>query len=176
MARGSQNRTKDIEKFFRQVGGRRGRRERGGTEWLFPDGAAKFVRDSEPGTSASRMMQWAVERYGHPTATFIPGERVKRSEVPTLELERVVASEHAKERMALMQRQDGRASFRDLMETLACPVRVQWSEVHGSYVWVGARLAVPVRVRFDGSAVILSVLWATGELWSENPRPERAAS
>ncbi|MGX9346599.1 hypothetical protein [Microbacterium sp. KNMS] len=176
MARGSQNRTKDIEKFFRQLGGRRGRRERDGTVWVFPDGAAKFVRDSEPGLAASRAMQWAAERYGQPAPAYEPGERVRRREAPVLDLERVVASEHAKERMALMRRQDGRATFRDLMATLACPVRVVWSETHGSWVWVGGRLAVPVRVRADGSAVILSVLWATGDLWAENPRPERVAS
>lgn len=89
-----------------------------------------------------------------------------------MNLHNLVASTHAQERLKLMQAQAG-VTYEEVKLALLTPERVRYSERHGSWVWVRDRLAIPCHDA-DGRFVISTILWATKELFDENPRPEKA--
>lgn len=138
-----------------------------GREWLFPDGYRIWIPEDISWSQAGRLV---VE-------TRVHGQRRqelftnRRSGKPRLDLNRVTASTHAQERLAQMRAQSP-ISWTELLHTLRIPLRVAWSDLHESWIWVGERVALPVYVREDGSAVIKTVLWATEELWRANPRKD----
>ena len=84
---------------------------------------------------------------------------------------RLEVTDHAAERIRLMQGQEGRMRREDISAALMRPEQVRWSDEHGSWVWVGERVAVAATVT-DGATTIRTVMWATEELWAENPRPQ----
>ncbi|MDQ1113991.1 hypothetical protein QE418_003439, partial [Microbacterium testaceum] len=119
---------------------------------------------------AHELMAEATRRYGQ-TPRDVAGTQVRGRDVPQLDLRRLDATPHAQERMRLMRGQAG-IRVEEVMTALVCPMRVMWSDANGSWVWVGERVGVAVRVRDDGHAEIRTLLWSTAELWELHPRPE----
>lgn len=146
-------------------------REARGTVYLFPDGYRLYVYHQIDQKGSRALLSDVGARYGrrHPQA-WKAGVRV--SGAPNIDLERVVASDHAKERLRLMQSQR-RVDLRDVLYALKLPERVLWAPRHNSWAWVRGDIAVPITFAADGSQVIRTVLWASEELWESNPRPEK---
>jgi hypothetical protein len=144
-------------------------RDRFGCRWQLPDGYRVYVSDSVRMGTAKQYLREAQDRLGRTSGPWEPG--LKTSGHPTLDLEKVVASEHAKERLHLMQRQHP-IDLRDVLYALKLPERVLWSPKHESWAWVRGDIAVPISFTPSGSQVIRTVLWASEELWQSNPRPE----
>lgn len=162
--------SKVVAKTFRAMGARVVGPHQRGTTYQFPDGATKHVPTNMKPVTARGMLGWARDRYGHlePDTPF-SAEKVKGGS-PRVDLNRVVASNHAKERLALMRSQ-ARIEFSDILMALRAPIRTLYSEKHSSWLWVGERITVAAHVNQDGFAVISTLLWSTRELWNQNPRP-----
>lgn len=161
---------KTVAKTFQRMGAASMNTSKHGTEFRFPDGAQKLVPGNMSPATARSMLKWATDRYGYEDRPAVSGERTHRAK-PKLNLERVTASNHAKERLALMRRQDG-LEMREILLALRAPQRTLWSVPHQSWLWVGERVTVAAHVQDDGSAVISTLLWSTRELWDANPRPQ----
>lgn len=162
-----------LRKVFREYGATRerlsGRDARDVARWVFPDGrSVGEPADPSPQWVAAQI-QTCQERYG-----FLPGGAnaglVKRSGRPRIDLDRLVASEHAKERLRLMQDQAD-VSFQEVLHCIRLAERVLWSDVHGTWLWVRGRIAVAVAEEGD-RLVITTVMWSSDELFQEFPRPE----
>lgn len=165
------NPRKDARRVFRQYGGTQ-TVHRNITQWAFPDG---FVLVLEPGDSFGAIaskIKTVQERYGVQRREM--GGLAKVGRAPRLDLENLTASDHAKERLRLMQSQRT-VTFRDVLHVLRLPERVLWSEKHNSWVWVRDDLAIAVRDHFGGGHIITTVLWSKQELWDSHPRPKGTA-
>lgn len=158
---------KVIDKEFRHYGASR-RRERYGTTYTFPDGAVKFVNETVSRATAADLLAWVQRRY-KPARDVLGG--VEAHTPPVIDPNRIVLTDHARHRITLMENQAGRLRRRELADALLHPDRVRWSPEHGSWMWVGERIAVTAHVT-DGVTTIRTVLWATADLWDENPRPK----
>lgn len=165
---------KTVEKNFRQYGARRVHRDKRGTSYEFPDGAAKLVPNAMSHSTAVSMLKWAQDRYGTLRRTVINAERVRGGH-PTINLEKCTASAHACERLNLMRDQQG-VTYQEVLLALRAPSAVKWSDTHKSWVWVGDRVAVAAHVDNSGHATIATILWTTNELWAAAPRPEKAST
>lgn len=169
---------KFIESRIRDYGGvKNGRlderaKDGRGTDWVFPDGQHMFVLDGIHMGHAAALVNELKRMYGH-RRSDTPFNATKRSNAPQVDLTQLTASEHAKDRFRLMRTQD-RLEFSDVLHAIRLPTRVLWSEVHQSWIWVGTKVSVAVKVLPSGSAVITTLLWSTEELWAANPRPEAA--
>lgn len=161
---------KDVEKLFRKLGATRAYRTDHSTVWEFPDGARHEVRAGISGTHASKLMRDVQDRYGKVQTSVASWPRVE--DAPTVDLTRLVASTHAKERLELMSRQSDEATFAELTRCITHPRRVVQTPGRGNLVWVGESLAVPLDCTDDGAIVIPTVLWATADRYEDNPRPE----
>lgn len=161
---------KFVQQRFKERGAVPAHKDARGTMWRFPDGrhvhvprqvsmtaAAGFVRDIAPDHAVTNRQAFA-------------GGKV-RGPKPRLDLEKLTASAHAKERLALMQSQVA-LTFADVLYALRCPERVLWSDVHESWVWVGSKVALPLSFDSRGHAIIRTVLWSQQELWAIAPRPK----
>lgn len=156
-----------LRKTFRDYGARVHLNAPEGTHWIFPDGAVIIVSHNPSATWAAAQIRKLAGRY----------ERLKRTEhrhldrrprKPLMDLERVAASEHAKQRLRLMQGQAD-VAFQEVLLCLRVPERVLWSEQHQGWLWVRDRLAVAVAE--DGDRfVITTVLWSRSELFDLYPR------
>jgi len=171
---GVKNPHKLLEKVLRDAGGRpsrvntaRGRRT-GIVDWHLPDGYVFRLDDDLPAVKCMHEAGRLRKRYGIETG-WTPGDH--RSGKPVLDLERLTASQHAKDRLALMQSQ-AKVTFEDILLALRAPERVTWSEIHDSWIWVRDELAIPVSFDDSGFGTIRTVLWASQELFEQNPRPE----
>lgn len=164
---------KMLDKEMRTLGGRRNRTSRG-VEYTFPDGAVHLVRTGITPQAADKMVRDMRHRYGRPERA-LRGEQVRGAAVPAVDMTKLAATEHARQRLALMKRQGG-VEMREVMSALVCPMRVLWSDAHGTWQWVGERIAVVAHVTDDGVTVIRTILWSTTELWAQHPRPERAGT
>lgn len=145
-------------------------RQARGTTFEFPDGYRAYVFHAIENRAASAFLSDIEARYGRPARDWQAG--VKVAGRPELDLERVIASEHAKERLRLMQTQR-RIDLRDVLYALRLPERVLWSPKHKSWAWLRGDIAVAVTFTHDGSQVIRTILWTSDELWESNPRPEK---
>jgi hypothetical protein len=167
------NIAKDARKFLKtnleQLGATVVDRDQFGCRWELPDGYRIHFPDTTKMGVAKLYLREVRDRLGRTSRPWEPG--LKTSGHPTLDLEKVVASEHAKERLHLMQRQHP-IDLRDVLYALKLPERVLWSPKHESWVWVRGDIAVPISFTPSGSQVIRTVLWASEELWQSNPRPE----
>lgn len=164
---------KMLDKELRRLGGRRRRTSRG-VEYTFPDGAVRLIRPGITPQSVSTIIRDAQHRYGRPDRA-LRGEQVRGSAVPTVDMTKLSATEHARERLALMKRQGG-VGMGEITTALVCPTRVLWNDVHGTWQWVGDRVAVVAHITDDGVTVIRTILWSTTELWAQHPRPEKAGT
>ncbi len=160
---------KRLDKEFRAMGARRKRESSGATAYIFPDGGQLLVLRNIGPARARIMLNNAQQRYG-PVRDPL-GRTEKRSGAPTIDFDRLQASRHALERLALMQGQAD-LSYPELLHALRIPERVLWSPDHGAWLWVGARVAIAMSFTPEGVAVIRTLLWTTRELWDKNPRPE----
>lgn len=139
------------------------------TTYTFPDHYTVTIGKNERVALTLAKVNDVQQRYGfdrraqYSTMGTRPGK-------PVLDLERVVASDHAKERLALMQRQAD-VTMREILLCLRAPERVLWADDHDSWLWVRDRLAVPIKEAGD-RFIITSVLWSTRELFDQNPRPQ----
>lgn len=140
-----------------------------GTNYQFPDGRTLHVNDNaSPGWVAAQIRNLR-DWYGEPDGERPAVKGANRPGKPRLDLERVRASNHAKERLALMQQQGG-VTYREVLLALRAPERVLWSEPDGSWLWVRDRLAVAVAEAGEWF-VITTVLWSTRDLFEQYPRP-----
>lgn len=165
---------KQLEKSFRQYGARRAGHDRHGTSWLFPDGAEKLIPRNMPAASIASMFMWVQDRYGYTRRDAFNGDRV-RGPKPVIDLQRCQASAHAKDRLTLMQTQQG-VGYDEVLIALRAPSKVLWSDKHGSWIWVGDRVAVAAFVDETGYATIGTILWTDTELWDAAPRPEKTVT
>lgn len=160
---------KRLDREFRAMGARRGDRTPNANTYMFPDGAVLFVpRNVGPG-GARAMLQRAREKYGSSPLDPL-SMAVHRPGAPTIDLNRMIATQHAMERFDLMRAQ-ANLTYTELLEALRIPERVLWSERHGRWLWVRGRIAVVAGVH-DGNTTVVTILWTTQDLWDSNPRPK----
>ncbi|QPZ39734.1 hypothetical protein [Paramicrobacterium chengjingii] len=159
---------KYAEKTFREYGGTRVGSNGHGDIWRFPDGWQMVLPERAGAGHLVGLVREARERYG-----VAPDHHLGRREkhAPRLDFDRLSASAHAKERLALMTAQAG-VTAHDMLHALQLPERVMFDEKYDSWVWVRGVLAIPVAVCPDGFAVIKSVLWADQGLYEEFPREQ----
>lgn len=138
------------------------------TTYTFPDQYTVTIGRNERIALTLAKVKDVQERYGFDQSDNF-GQMGTRPGKPVIELERLVASAHAKERLALMQRQAG-VDMREILLCLRTPQRVLWSDDHESWLWIRDRIAVPVKEVGD-RFIITSVLWGTRELFDKYPRP-----
>ena len=155
-------------KVFREYGGRVHIADKWGTHYIFPDGSTVLLGDNDHHGIVIEKVETVRARFGG-----LPGQQFgrlgTRPHKPSLDFDRLVASDHAKERLRLMQRQAA-VSFAEVLLTLRTPERVLWSDKHESWLWVRDRIAVAVKDTGQ-QLVIATVLWTTHDLWEANPRP-----
>jgi len=154
---------------FERLGAVELRRDKSGCTFQFRDGRCQFVHFNVTAHVARNLIGDVRQQYGHSRGVG----KFKDPKAPRIEIARLRASEHAKSRLALMQRQQ-QVSFNELVHALVTPVEVRYSGLHESWIWCGHRVAVAVALDADGAPVITTVLWATRELWDAAPRPEKA--
>lgn len=160
---------KRLDRELRDMGARRAERNAISVAYRMPDGARIDV-PKNIGPGAARVLLSRIQfEYGHKRGVPL-GDARKASRAPRIDLERLTASDHAKDRLRLMQRQ-GSVTFQEVLRALRLPERVLWSETHQSWLWVRDRLAVAVWVAANGHATIGTIMWATADLWEANPRP-----
>jgi hypothetical protein len=167
----SKSATKLVDKEFRKMGATRTTGAYG-VEYLFPDGSRKFVVSNMGFGAAHQLIHETRKRYGvKPERPPMRGVRVPIPQAPKVDLERLTVTPHAIQRREQMQEQDGLTTL-EVALALTCPRHVLWMEQHGTYAWVGERIAVVGHVR-EGWLTIRTFLWSTNELWHRNPRPEK---
>lgn len=146
-----------------------------GTQYTFPDGHTVFVRKDISMRNAESLLSDTYVHFGmEPLEAKVVPVRDTTPRPPVINLNRLVATVHAQQRLKLMRSQQGVRSS-ELLEVIQHPERVTYSEHHSSWVWYGHRVALAI-VNEAGRSVITTVLWARQDLWAENPRPEKATS
>lgn len=155
--------------ILRQYGAHVVSKQREHTTWQMPDGARIVVRDTDHHGTVAKRLEELRSRYGPVEQTNSIDRFGTRANKPDLDLNRVVASTHAKERLALMQSQ-AKVTFQEVLHAIRIPERVLWSDRHGSWMWVRDRLAVAV-VETGDSFVITTILWTSNDLFEQYPRP-----
>lgn len=161
---------KTLIRVIREYGGTLHEKGPYGDTYIFEDNYRLFVAHQERTTDAVSKLGGLRHRYGPTTSTQLAG-LTNRPRKPVLDLNRLVASGHAKERLTLMKRQAG-VEFTEVVLCLRAPERIMWAPDHEAWVWVGGRLAVPIKETSDGF-LITTVLWSTNDLFAAHPRPEK---
>lgn len=164
------NPRKEARRVFRSYGAQTAAPTKHGTNYLFPDGATVMIHDSDGHGTVAEKIRTVVARYGRITPRGLAG-MAKVGNAPHLNLELLRASEHAKDRLGLMQSQRP-VTFADVLHTLRLPERVMWSPRHESWVWIRELLAVAV-CEVPGGHLIKTVMWSDNELFISHPRPEQ---
>lgn len=159
---------KYVRSQFENMGAVINNRTNYGVQYKLPDGYLLHVPNRVLMPAAKTYVREAREHCTN--KQWRPG--VKASGHPELDLELVVASDHAKERLRLMQSQR-RIDMRDVLYAMKIPEKVLWSPKHATWVWVRGDIAVPVSFTPQGAQVIRTILWASDDLWESNPRPEK---
>ncbi|MFF7293159.1 hypothetical protein ACFY9N_11575 [Microbacterium sp. NPDC008134] len=168
--------TKRLDREFRALGGRRLDRSPGGTRYIFPDGGVQYVpADVMPGRARAILVS-VQERYA--TRDIRPKDdplrsAMKRDGAPDINADTIAMSRHANDRFELMATQ-ARLDRREIGDALRFPEQVLWSPTHESWMWVRGRVIVAVAETDQGINVIRTIMWATSDLWEQNPRPERS--
>lgn len=164
---------KAVDKEFKRIGATR-RAVRNGVEYRFPDDARIFVPANVSWQVAHSMMRNAGIRNGvsKPRPPIV-GDRIPITILPPVDTDRMTLTDHAKQRFAEMETQDG-ITAAEVALALTCPMHALWMEQHGTYAWVGERITVVGHER-EGWLTIRTFLWSTNELWDEHPRLEKQA-
>lgn len=163
---------KRLDREFRSMGAVRVERTSANVAYRFPDGARRLVPTNITAGKARLILQAMQDRYGFTNIDPL-GFTERRPGAPTIDLERLSTSEHARERFDLMRCQAG-LTFQEILVALRAPARVLWATNHAAWLYVGDRIAVSADVDTEGYACIRTVLWTSQELWDQNPRPEKA--
>lgn len=158
---------------WRKCGGVEDFRGKGGVQYRFPDGAIKWAPFDCTQPLANHLIGTAFTTYKPKSHTNFRNT-TRQGAAPTIDLERLTASNHAKDRLKLMRAQNPNLDYRDVLHAIRLPHKVTYSTEHHSWIWVGEQVSVAVHVQADGSAVIATVLWSTDELWESHPRPVNA--
>jgi len=167
--------TKTLEREFKALGGRRLDSSRHGVRYRFPDGGVFVIPTGVRPGNAKLIHDTVQRRYGKTDRRSITDplrSAVVRENPPTISPEALTMSRHANERFALMSSQV-RLARAEVTDALLWPERIMWSPLHESWMWVRGRLIVAAAVNDDGSTVIRTILWATEDLWEQNPRPPK---
>lgn len=101
----------------------------------------------------------------------IPGRIPMKGDAPKVHPDRVRASAHAVDRWRLMQRQAS-LTWEELESALLHPMRTETSH-SGSWIFRDDRVALVIKFDEDGTANLITVLWATDDLREAYPRPEQ---
>lgn len=164
------NPRKRVEKVAKEAGGRVRFSSHHIVIWAFDDGwEVTMAANAHAGTAAA-VVTAIQNRYGRPQTAF---NGRKASHAPTVDFARLGCTTHARDRLALMRSQAG-IEFSDLVLALRTPQRVEFSDKHESWIWVGERVAVCAS-ECDDRWVITTLLWSRTELWDAFPRPGRRA-
>lgn len=157
-------------------------RGRGGgrlTDYRFPDGAVFFIPNDVDQGWAKKQLAVLRERYGS-TGPVHRSQYERRGGAPKVDLDRLVASEHAKQRLHEMQEQarsvNGRLKVSCELRDVLYAIRLGtpfWSPVHESWTWEYGDLAVSV-VESPVGFTITTVMWSRPELFEALPRVEKA--
>ncbi len=145
--------------------------------YRFPDGARRLVPTNIAPGRARQMLAETQERYGtgrYRANTDPLRSAIEKPGAPVVDTARLALSRHARERFELMADQANLRAL-ELRDAVQYPERVLWSPMHCSWLWVRGRIIVAVVIGDDGAFVIRTLLWATEELWEQNPRPEPEA-
>lgn len=156
---------------------KQGNRAPNGTEYTLTTGRVVFVSDNISQASASSLLADIRKEAGVARPNTTPKVlREERTPKPVINLNRLVASKHAKLRYALMKAQSPKHCNDDeLLYTLRCPLRAEYSPRHGSWIFVGEHISVAV-VDNEGRTEVKTLLWSKSELWDAFPRPEKAGA
>lgn len=163
---------KRLDREFRGMGAVRSGRNAHAVRYRFPDGAQREVPSGIRPASARTLLGDMQRKYGTGRIRDPLGGAVKRAGAPVIDLDKLVASGHAQIRFGQMEKQAG-VVMSEVLHALRIPNRVLWSEPHGSWLWVGERIAVAASVGDTGVATVRTILWTQQELWDANPRPEK---
>lgn len=90
---------------------------------------------------------------------------------PRLELGNYHAPDHFKERTRLMLGQGLRRP--EITDAILHPETVRINPATGRWIYCHGRIGVVVQPPEHGVYVLITILWATDDLWEQNPRPER---
>jgi hypothetical protein len=167
-----------VRDAYRDYGATAFDRTRHTTRYRFPDGAMYVIPHTVDERWAKRQLALLQNRYGQAG----PAHRSRyerRGGAPRVDLERLTASEHAKQRLHEMRQQAAsvRASVRvscDMRDVLYA-IKLgtpYWSPDHETWLWEYGDLAVAV-AETDIGFTITTVMWARPELFAVMPRPEK---
>lgn len=162
---------KRLDREFRAMDATRVERTSQNIIYEFRDGAKYMVPRNITAGSARTMLQSLQVKYGGAAGDPL-GFTERRPGAPTIDLEQLSTSEHARERFDLM-RQQASLTFQEVLFALRAPARVLWATNHRAWLYVGDRIAVSADVDSAGYARIRTILWTSQELWDQNPRPEK---
>lgn len=167
--------TKTLEREFKALGGRRLDRSASGTGYVFPDGGVFVIPSRVRPGNAKLILESVLDRYGTKdtrSRTDPLRSAVKRTGAPTIVVGHLALSKHAADRFELMASQ-ARLDRTEVHDALQYPEQVLWSPLHKSWLWVRGRIIVAVVPDENGTTVIRTILWATEDLWEQNPRPPK---
>ena len=167
--------TKTLEREFRALGAKRHSKAGVGVRYIFPDGGIYLIPSGLGPGKARAILAGVQARYGttdRRSRTDPLRSAVERPNPPTIVPEALTMSRHANERFELMSTQM-RLVRAEVTDALLWPERVMWSPLHESWMWVRGRIIVAAAINDDGSTVIRTILWATEDLWEQNPRPPK---
>lgn len=167
--------TKTLEREFKALGGRPINRGGVGVHYSFPDGGVYLIPAGVGPGKARAILAGVQARYGTKDRRSVSDplrSAVKRANPPTIDPQTVTMSRHATERLELMSSQT-RLARSEVDDALVWPEQVMWSPLHESWMWVRGRVIVAAAINEDGSTVIRTILWATEDLWEQNPRPTK---
>jgi hypothetical protein len=158
-----------VRDAYRGYGGVVVGRTREAVQYRFPDGSLFVLPNSVQPGWAKTQLRVLQDRFGK---QYRVHSSMRRNGRPDLDVEHVHVSEHARERLTLMDAQAG-VDRREFLRCLTLPQTVLWSDLHGSWLFVRDRLAVVVKESRDGGHVVPTVMWATAEMFEAHPRPEK---
>jgi len=167
-----------VRDAYRDYGGVVYDHSRESVRYIFPDQAVHVLPNSVNPGWAKAQLAMLRERYGQ-VGPQHRSRYERRGNAPRVDLERLTASEHAKQRLREMQEQAA-ARRRELkvscgMRDVLYAIRLgtpYWSPVHGTWLWEYGDLAVAV-AETDAGFTITTVMWSRPELFAVMPRPEK---
>lgn len=165
---------KCLDREFRALGAERIAKNSDGVSYRFPDGGTFVVRPGLTPGKGMKMLEAVQRRYGTPRERSRSNplrSAVARDGHPEIDAERLVMSHHATGRLHLM-RQQARLDPIEVTDALRFPERILFSPIHESWLWVRGRVIIAAAATEDGMTLVRTILWATEDLWEQNPRPK----